>query len=76
PQAVKFLATSAGIRLDQSKYRVKYSQDLIHGPLLQDNNLENAENNDDSSSMSNDDDILTARNKHYLKYAYQQFKQQ
>ncbi|CAG8700949.1 17892_t:CDS:1, partial [Racocetra persica] len=38
--------------------------------------LESTENNDDSSFTSDDNDIPAIRNQRYLKYAYQQFKQQ
>ncbi|CAG8810135.1 6848_t:CDS:2, partial [Cetraspora pellucida] len=62
-------------KIDQNETVNSYI-DLIYGPLIQDNILENAKDNDDSSSTSDDNDILTAGNQRHLKRAYQQFKQQ
>ncbi|CAG8738077.1 11960_t:CDS:2, partial [Dentiscutata heterogama] len=48
--------------------------DLIYGPLVLDNELEN-DDNSDSSSTSNNDDIPIAGTQRHLRHAYQQFRQ-
>ncbi|CAG8663355.1 16000_t:CDS:2 [Cetraspora pellucida] len=50
--------------------------DIIYGPLIVENSLENIDNSSDSSSTSDNDDIPTAGNRRHWRHVSQQFKQQ